>query len=266
MKLLLVGNAMDNLSGQPMSTYEMAREFSKEHDVTVCVLPNRWSNNIIKQNLESFGVKCVYDVEPEYDLIIASEWCPNVKGKKINIVRSEYDEETPIEADFWVCIRPSIQEHIIKEHGIPEGKTKVIYNGVDRERFKSIKKTPRDHFKIVAPCTIDSLRKKWLNHLISTLNPERHLYIYGVDYGITLDRSPFLHMKTARFDIETAIADADLVSGILLGRVNLEANSCGVLSEYYHPVTLERTEFLLPEEEFDKRHNIKNTVKYLLEI
>ena len=162
MNILIVGNAMDNFSGQPLSTYENAKELSKEHNVSVLVLPNRWSNNELKRGLEDCGVKCIYKAEPKYDLILASEWMPkDVEGYKINIVRSEYDCETPIpNCDFYVCIRPSIQDHIVNEHNIPKDLTTVIYNGVDRDRFKPIKNKTLDrgYMKVVAPCTIDPLR------------------------------------------------------------------------------------------------------------
>ena len=55
---------------------------------------------------------------------------PNAK-KVINIVHSEYDCETPIEGcDHYIAIRPSIKEHLVKEH-IKEEDITVIYNGVD---------------------------------------------------------------------------------------------------------------------------------------
>jgi hypothetical protein len=68
------------------------------------------------------------------------------------------------------------------------------------------------------------------------------------------------------FNIEKPIAEADYVAGILLGRVNLEANSCGVPSKIYDPVTLKNTIFLLDEKEFDNKHNIKNVAKKILAV
>lgn len=267
MRILLVGNAMDNFSGQPMSTYEMAKEFSKEHDVSVCVLPGRWSDNILKRNLEKLGVKCIYNPMPEYDLIIASEWMPNVSGFKINIVRSEYVWETPIVGcDFYTCIRPSIQDHIVEEHDIPKEKTMVLYNGVDRTRFKPQIKVPRDYELLIAPCTIDNLREKFLNHIIGTLNEKRVLHIYGEEKGADLIKSPYCRIFKPRFDMENVISQADVVVGILLGRVNLEANACGIKSVIYNPETLESEEFFLDDKTFDERHNIVNTCKNLLKI
>lgn len=265
MRILITGNQMNELNGQPLSCYENAKELAKKHDVSMICRPGRWGE-LLKNKLEQVGVKCVYVPEPEYDLIIASEWKPEVKGIVINTVRSEYDCETPIPScDFYVGIRPSIVEHIIASHNIPKEKTAVVYNGIDRERFYPRPKKLCEHTKIVAPCTIDQLRQKFLNHIIGELNPEKHLYIYGQQF-VELDESPFAHIFPSRFDIETVIADADLVVGIHLGRVNLEARSCEVPSLIYNPETMETTEFNLDEEEFDKRHNIKNSVQNLLNI
>lgn len=264
MRILITGNGMDEMSGQPVSCYENAKELAKNHDVSVICLPKRWG--FFREKLEALGVKCIYEPESEYDLIIASEWKPDVNGFVINTVRSEYDCETPIpNCDFYVGIRPSITEHIIKEHGIPPDKTATIYNGVDRERFKRIEKSHRDHVKIVAPCTMDEIRKKFLEMLVAQSNEKRQVYIYGHNF-IGFGGSQYVHIHEPRFDMENIIADADLVVGILLGRVNLEANSCGVKSLVYDPETLVYEEFLLSEDEFDKRHNIKNTIKYLLDI
>jgi hypothetical protein len=273
MKILLSGNAMDNFSGQPCSTYENAREFAKQgHEVTVVCLPKRWTDNVFKQNLEAIGVKCLYDhqLDNEYDVIYASEWCPDVDGVKIQIVRSEYDNESPInDMDFYVCIRPSIREHIITDHEIPEDKTTVVFNGVDRERFKKREKKKRDYLRIVCPCTIDGLRRRFLNKVISEVDASQgkvRMDIYGFDYGLKILQSKWVTRHDPKFNIEEEIGDADLVVGILLGRVNLEANSCGVPSLIYDPKTLKHEQFFLTEETFDVVHNIKNTIKYLIQI
>lgn len=268
MRILIVGNGLDELNGQPISTFTLAKELAKNNQVDVVVKNGRLADNELKRGLEEVGVKCSYKSDSQYDLILASEWIPEVEGIKINIVRSEYECETPLpNCDFYICIRPSIQEHIVLEHKIPKEKTIVIYNGVDRERFKPIKKSEREHRKIVVPCTIDEIREKFLNYLIDTATKDNQVYIYGDNiWGIRLHKSPYAHINLPRYDIENIIADADLVAGIHLGRVNIEANSCGIPSIIYNPKTLESEYFLLDEETFDKRHNIKNVVKDILEL
>src|SRR5690606_1879647 len=97
-----------------------------------------------------------------YDVAFLSESDFGVQALvKINIVHSEYDCETPLShCDGYVAIRPSIKDHIVKEHAIPEKKVQVIYNGVDLTRFRPIKKPKRDYKLMVAPCTLDPLREK----------------------------------------------------------------------------------------------------------
>jgi len=274
MKILLSGNAMDNLSGQPCSTYETARRFKLDgHDVTVVCLDGRWKDDyILKINLMDLGVNCLYDhqLDNQYDVVFASEWCPDVDAVKIQTVRSEFDNETPIKnMDFYICIRPSIREHIIKEHNIPIEKTTIVFNGVDRDRFVPREKPKRDYKLIVSPCTIDGLRRRFLNRVIGEVNDAKgklRLHIYGYNYGLKLIKSEWVTRFDPKFDIEKEIGEADLVVGILLGRVNLEANSCKVPSLIYDPRTLKHETFFLTEETFDKLYNIKNTVKYLLQV
>jgi hypothetical protein len=267
MKILLTGLTMDNFTGQPMSTYESARVLSKDHDVTVVCIESHWTDNELKQNLEALGVKCQYNWEEEYDLIIASEWCPNIKGFKINTVRGIGKSETPIpNCDFYSCIRPDVQEHIIKEHGIPEEKTKVIYNGVDLERFKPIVKTPRDYIRIVVPCTIDNLRRHFIEYLLTIATKDRQIFVYAPRQDYIIQSNPYFHVEKPTFHMEKIIGDSDLVMGIYLGRVNLEARACGVPSIMFDPVTLFAEKFEIKDEDFLEHHDIKNTVKKLLNI
>jgi hypothetical protein len=268
MKILITGRTMTYLSGQPLYVYELARELSKTNDVSVL---SDWTNNELHSNLVSAGVKCITEPENEYDLIIASEFKPDVKGFTINIVHSEYDCETPIpNCDMYVCIRPSIQKHIIEQHNIPKEKTKVIYNGVDRDRFTDkYDKTHKQskNFKLtVVPCTIDKLREKFLNHLISIAGKDNMYMMVGDDFGANLKPSPFVIRAKSTFNIEKYIQQADEVAGILLGRVNLEARSCGIPSLIYDPETLKVTKYFPKEELFDKRHNIKNVAKQIIKL
>lgn len=268
MRILLTSNTMTYLSGQALYVYELARALPFEHDITVA---SHWGNNDLLHGLNAAGVRCFTQEQLEdstYDLVIVSGWKPEIKAAVfINVVHSEYDDETPLpDCDMYVCIRPSIQEHIIAEHGIPREKTVVIYNGIDRIRFSPKKKLPRDFTKVVVPCTLGVLREKFLNAIIDEATVQRQIFIFGDNYGAKLHSSPYVHIAPSKFHIEKDIADADEIAGILLGRVNLEANSCGVASWIYDPVTLEKKFFLMTEEEFDARHNIVHVAKQILSL
>ncbi len=268
MRILITGNTMDNFSGQPMSTYESARVLARDHDVTVICGYGGWNKNELQLNLEKLGVKCGYQYDEEYDLILVSEYCPpNIRGFKIQTVRGITDWESPLEGmDFYACIRPDVQEHIIKEHGILEINTKVVYNGVDMTRFKPRVKSSRYYTKIVAPCTIDKLRQKWVEYLCSIASLDRQVVFYTPRQDYIIASNAFVSIKKPTFHMEYEIADSDLVVGIYLSRVHLEARACGVPSIIYDPVTLLAEKFDITDEEFEKRHNIESTVNNLLNI
>ena len=235
----------------------------------------------LRENLEAENILCTSWDDPKaaaYDLWLASEKIslkalPVAEGvPMINIVHSEYPVEDPIEdiPMAWVCIRPSILEHIVKEHNIPREKCHVIYNGVDRLRFRNVKKAKRDYKLIVVPCTLDTMREKFINHMIELADEKLHVHFYGFYCGanmpISKEQEKYVKVFPDTFDIEKAIQGADEVAGILLGRVNLEANSCGIPSTIFDPVTLKSEKFLLPDSVFDARHNIKNVASDILRV
>ena len=266
MKILVVCETMRYLSGSPLYNYTLAKELAKDNDVS---FQSDWAENKLKKDLESVGVKCITNTDEEYDLALISQRAfPIPKSKKvINIVHSEYDCETPIMEgiDHWIAIRPSIKEHLIKEHGISEDKITVIYNGVDLERFKPREKTERDYIKVVIPATIDPLREKFLNYYTSKASKDFRVYLFGKHFGGKVNMNEYVYYQDEIYDIEKEIADADLVAGILLGRVNLEARACDVPSIIHNPENPEELEEYFPDrKEFENKHDIKKVVKQIL--
>lgn len=275
MKIFITCTTMTYLSGSPLYNFTLAQELARQgHDVSVY---SAWKDNELRQKLEEAGVHILMQVPTdEFDLALISQptqahLVDAVNSKKYyNIVHSEYDCETPIingKIDKYICIRPSIQEHIMNEHGVDREKSQVIYNGVDREKFSPTKRflPPREYTKIVIPCTLDPLRQEFLNHYIRKANKDYRVYIYGDHYGAVLEKNDYVYYSKPTFDIQDHIADADYVAGILLGRVNLEANSMGIPSFIHNPKNpVECEEFLLDEKTFDKRHNIINVAKQIV--
>lgn len=284
MNILITGNSMSYLSGQPLYCYELAREFKRQgHNVSVM---STWDGfhgkdgHLLKEYLLRDGVGCYYWNQGPFirfypDVIFASETVSIYamdrfpKVPVINIVHSEYDCETPIidpRVIGWVGIRENIVDHLVESHGIDRQKCKVIYNGIDRRRFrKKLFRFPRNYKKIVVPCTMDPLREKFINHMIGQASSKYRIHFYGKNFGIHLRQHDYVYFHDDTFHIEKPIASADEVHGILLGRVNLEANSCGVPSYIYDPVTLGKELFLLPEDEFERKHDIRNVANQLLD-
>lgn len=280
---------MAYLSGQPLYCYELCRELKKQgHDVTMMSelhipdgqRPDNDGHKLV-ENLTAEGIDCIEWNASKcsgYDLILASEPQSRIvletSGRTpiFNIVHSEYECESPIpdrpEIAKYICIRPSIAAHIITQHNIPINKVKVIYNGVDRLRFDTkfcINSQNKGFYRIVIPCTLDGLREKFLNHMIESATFERRIDIYGMDCGAKLIQSDYVCIHKDTFDIQEAMIGADEVAGILLGRVNLEAWSMGIKSTIYDPVTLEHYT-VEPPKDFDKKHNIINVVKQILNL
>ena len=282
MKITLSTLSMSYLSGAPLYNHSLAIELKRlGHEVTVYsdfTGPLTGASGYrLKQDLELNGVLCVQRGTqlPEQDLFIVSETIsdelllsqPNTPA--LVVVHSEYEYETPLtdrpQILKYICIRPSIMEHIIREHSIPPEKCVVIYNGVDRNRFQKRNKTKRDYYKVVVPCTLDTLREPFLNLLIDGASKDRRIFFYGFDCGAKLHPSEWVTINPDTFDIQDEIADADEVAGILLGRVNLEAWSCGVDSSIYDPVSLIGKVYP-PPKDFDEKHNIRNVASKILKL
>ena len=280
MKILIICNEMISLTGSPMYNYTLAMELAKQgHDVTIFSV---FSNNEIRMNIINSDFKIYIKTqiheneENEYDLTLvsqnkfAAELTKIHSRKIINIIHSEYDAETPIISpliDHYIAVRPSIKEHLIKEHGIPENKISVVYNGVDFERFNPQKRKKHDgnYTKVVLPCTIDDLRLPFLEMYCKQASKDFRVYIYGHQYR-ELPKNKWVFINDARFDIENYIADADLVAGILLGRVNLEAYAMKIPSYIHDPENPEKYCVFEPGDVFWSRHDISEVAFHILDI
>jgi len=266
MKIIIVCQTMTYLSGSPLYSYTLAKELVKEHEVSIL---SQWADNTLKSDLVACGVKCIGSTDEEYDLALVSQqgFVIPIAKKVINIVHSEYECETPIidGIDEWIAIRPSIKEHLITEHAISEDKSTVIYNGIDLERFKPVKKQERDYIKVVIPATIDQLREKFLNYYTEKATKDYRVYIFGKDFGARIKTNEFVYISNEINNIQDEIADADIVAGILLGRVNLEARACNVKSFIHNPDNPEQfTEYYPDRQEFENNHDIKNVAKQII--
>jgi glycosyltransferase involved in cell wall biosynthesis len=263
MKIILVCSTMEYLSGSPMYNFALAKELVKEHEVSVL---SRWSSNHLQYDLEDLGVKILTEPTGHYDLAIVSQRDMPLPSadKTIHVVHSEYECETPRpNMPYYVAIRPSIKEHLIKEHGIPADKIKVIYNGIDLEQFKPREKSERDYFKVVIPATRDSLRQKMFDYYSKRASKDYRVYIFGRQFSANI-KGDYVYQFDEVSNIEEHIGDADLVAGILLGRVNLEARAMNIKSIIHNPNDPEDFYEYYPDRDiFEERHDIKRVAKQL---
>lgn len=268
---------MTSISGSPMYNYTLALELQRQgHSVAVFSM---WAENKLKDDLVKRKIM-TYHTAPSghFDLVFISQ--PDFKDaldyisaeKIINIVHSEYDCETPIISRriyHYVAIRQAIKDHLINDHKIPEDKISVIYNGIDFKRFnpERRKSNNNDYIKVVIPCTLDALRTKFIEYYTRKASDKFRVFLYGKDYGIEFYKNEFVSVNPEMFYIEQAMADADIVAGILLGRVNLEARAMGIVSLIHDPENPESYSFFFPKrEDFNRENNIENVASKLLSL
>jgi len=268
---------MTSISGSPMYNYTLALELHRRgHSVAVYSM---WEDNELRNNLSSRNIMTFYDIPTgHFDLAFISQpdnaaLVDEIKADRIiNIVHSEYDCESPIisnKINHYVAIRKSIKDHLIEEHNILENKISVIYNGVDFERFNLNKRefNDKNYIKVVIPCTLDTLRKNFIEYYTKKANDKFRIFLYGTDYGMDFYKNEFVSVNPAVFNIEEKIKDADLVAGILLGRVNLEARAMGIVSTIHNPANPESFSYFFPRwSDFEREHNIVNVAKRLCEV
>lgn len=280
MKILIVAE-ITSISGSPMYNYTLAIELKAQgYDVDFYSIS---SNHEIKRRLLQNGISIItnIDINIKYKLTLISQpthvnLLKIIKSENIfNIIHSEYVEETPIDLpiiDKYIAIRPSIKDHLIKEHHIDESKIEVIYNGVDLDRFNPSKRKKHegDYIKVVLPCTIHDLRIPFIKYYIDKANKNYRVYIYGHGLPLSnfnLPNNKWVFVEDVKFDIENYIYDADFVAGILLGRVNLEAKAMGIPSYIHDPSNPNNFyKFELDEAEFKKKHDIKNVATSIIKL
>lgn len=273
MRILIVCQTMEYLSGSPLYNFTVAKELKNQgHDVSVY---SRWSDNELRKELVSRKIMTRYSIpdEEQFDLVLISQpdhkdiLCKVKSKKTINIIHSEYNCETPIieNIDEYIAIRPQVKEHLVSQHNIPKEKIRVIYNGIDLKKFSPKKRNSNkeDYIKVVLPCTLDLLRKKFIEHYTRRASEKYRIYIYGKDYKNSIYKNKWVFINEEVFDIENYIADADIVAGILLGRVNLEARAMGIVSMIHDPENPKNYDIYFPEE-FEKIHDITRVVKEII--
>jgi len=243
MKILISTIAFRDLTGSEMYAYELSRELViSGHDVSIVstINPRPSCKNEIAERARANGVK-VYSFEDppkeKFDILHVGQYSPSefalckYDGDVIATIHSEYPCEKPLVSTRikkYICIRPSIQEHIIKEYGIPREKTVVIYNPVDTSRFNTVDKDTKDGLVLFVG-TVDLLRKDTLLDLKKRF---KNLKIIGANES-NLDYLGNTEWHDQVWKIEKYIKQASMTAGILLGRTTIESWLCGVPTEIY---------------------------------
>ena len=185
-------------------------------------------NNMYKVNEVS------YDIIHTQHTPITKYMCNMyVNIPKISTIHSEViDLENPIINESitkYICIRPEIQEHIVKKFNINIENTEVIYNPIDTSRFNT--KNIKDGGYVLFVGSLDYLREKTIRDLIiytKTINKELWLVGENKD-NYLLDILTNDHVKyfNSTLNIESYVKNCSETAGILLGRTTIEGWLCG---------------------------------------
>jgi hypothetical protein len=152
---------------------------------------------------------------------------------KICTIHSEVIElENPVLDETikkYICIRPEIQEHIVKNHNIPLDKTEVVYNPIDTDRFNA--KNIKDDKYILFVGTIDYLRESTIKDLVEySKSINKELWLVGENKSNylpeLLSNTDVKHFN-ATSRVETFVKNCSETAGILLGRTTIEGWMCG---------------------------------------
>jgi glycosyltransferase involved in cell wall biosynthesis len=269
LKVLLSCLFFKTFTGSEMYVYELARGLKKLNcDVTVLSDINGPLSQIAKsQGIKVLGFNeapgykigdgkwgfntplgqqpskpnMMYKIsEVDFDIIhtqhtpITNQICqmyPNVD--KISTIHSEViDLEIPLVDDTikkYICIRPEIQDHIVKNYNINEDKTNVIYNPIDTDRFNT--KNTKDNGYVLFVGTIDYLRENTIKDLVEyTKSIGKEFWLVGENksnYLNDLIKNDHVKHYNATSKVEEFVKNCSETSGILLGRTTIEGWMCG---------------------------------------
>ena len=242
MKILVATNHLDKLGGTETFTYTFLKELKKKNDYYVEYFSFHLGETSIKIEED---LKIKFMSLDSYDVIFANhttcvEYLRLLFKSEVLIIQTCHgifpELEQPSEyADYHV----SISEEIQKELENKGFQTEVILNGIDCERFRSIKPIKKKVKKILSLCQSEEANK-----ILEDSCKE-----------LLIDFIFFNKHDNPTWDIEKKINDVDLVVGI--GRSAFEAMACG------RPIIIydNRSYFPSYSDGYLNRENIINSLK-----
>jgi len=276
-KLLFSCVDFSNLTGMPMYLYNLGKELIKlGYEINlVSTIGGDIADMAREAGFKLFDWKDDYN--DDYMALVLNEPISEVMLSRFpdvpayNIIHSARPEDEPIPD----C--PQIRKYLYSKNSdleyikgkVPDKKIEYLPIPIDSERFNPNKRIAHKRYTILAPCTIDQLRKPMLLDLINRArnNPDIVVIVKGADYGALNDvPSPdnFFIDPVPSKNIEEAMAIADEVAGILFGTVTLEAWAMGLETSVYD---LEgKYEMVEPDGDFEFSHEARLVAKSFDEI
>lgn len=243
MKVLITSLSFQSLTGSEMYVYELSRELAAAgHEVTIM----SQTGGEIAQRAAFNGVQVIHFQQAPFvrlapDIVHLNQPQPSqavlvmVPGvPAVQTVHSEADCESPVidpRVRKYICIRPSIQKHLLSSHGIRVKSTSVIYNPIDFSRFRpDPARGTHERRRVVFVGTIDRMRRPSILHLVDrSVKEDFDLLIVGQRVEPYLDglRLANVQVLPPAWNVEEYLVDADETAGVLLGRTTIEGWACG---------------------------------------
>jgi glycosyltransferase involved in cell wall biosynthesis len=241
MKILFSLLHYNCLTGSGLYVYEITKELKKRgYDITILA---RDKGGIITEKSIELGIGVYkfdeFDYKQHFDLIHSNQNLPTklVVEKYPNTpivttIHSEFIYEQPFihnNIKKYICIRPTIKEHLVNNFNINEEKCEIIYNGVDFTRFNKENTEHNNKKKIVLFVgTIDHLRRLASIDIINnSINNGKKVFFIGDGEADFINGLKDVNHINSLWDIEEYVKICDETAGILLGRTTIEGWVCG---------------------------------------
>lgn len=240
MRIHLYTHQFRDISGAPVWNYELARVLTQRgHDVAIVAQD---VGGIMQEHADANGIAtATYSVRLQRpDVLQVSAMGPahtavNRWGTvpAVSTVHSTLPYEEPFQhanIRYYVGVRPQIVEKMIKDYLVPRNQTRIIYNGVDRHRFRpggdKLEKPT-----ILFAGTVDYLRAS-ATHITNHWAAQHGynvIYVGRKLSGQMDDKPPHVrYCEGDRWDIENLLRQCHMTSGVLLGRTTIEGWACGL--------------------------------------
>lgn len=239
MNILLALSNFKYLTGSELYTYELARCLVKRgHQVTI--MANDIGGTIGEMGkIAGVQYREYFDQQQDltnFDCIHTAQPSPTVyclyyypETPIITTIHSSLSYERPIldsRIRRFICVRPEVKEKIITEDGISVDRAVVVYNGVDRSRFKPLFDAPASKTLLFVG-TYDHLRAKVIEDLIYRTESEgMQLHLVGDGMENRFDSFPHVKTSPSIWNVETYTQACELTASIYLGRTTIEGYLC----------------------------------------
>lgn len=238
MKILLALLQYGKLTGSELYVYELARELlALGHHVGIASLATNMDSELVgrlqHENLEYYQLA---DAPNDWDIVHCSQTSVTEMCKlmfKCPIIQTVHSEvldkyESPVDGiAHYVAIRPKIFERLMDKY--PVDKVSLIYNGVDKNRFKPFE---IKHKSIIFPGTVNYLRAKAFQDVAKYMEDGYKIIYVGDGWPKEGAKGNAYFMKP-RWDIENVYKMGSMTASIMLGRTSIEGWMMGLPALIY---------------------------------